>query len=58
MGKPPLIPTIVYRAYLHARLQRCSRALQVLAAQRANDALAEHWLTREAESVRSKLQSL
>jgi hypothetical protein len=50
--------TAVYRAYLHFRLNRYQRDLQVLAAQRANDALAEQFLTREAEQVRVRLRML
>ena len=48
----------VYRAYLRFRLNRCLRELQVLAAQRAHDALVEEVLTREAELVRARLQML
>lgn len=48
----------IYRAYLRFRLSRCVRELQVLAAQRANDALAEQLLTREAEQVRARLLML
>lgn len=46
---------VVYRAYLRFRLSRCVRELQVLAAQRANDALAEQELRREADRVRAQL---
>ena len=42
-----------YRAYLRFLLNRYTRELQVLAAQRANDALAEQVLTHEAEQVRA-----
>lgn len=48
----------VHRAYLRFRLSRCLRELQVLAAQRANDALAEQFLTHEAEQVRARLRML
>ncbi|WP_169433288.1 hypothetical protein [Pseudoduganella violaceinigra] len=48
----------LYRAYWLFRLRRCTRQLEVLAAQRANDALAELVLTREAELVRAQLQML
>ncbi len=47
-----------YRVYLRFRLNRCMRDLQVLAAQRAHDALVEQVLTREAEQVRARLQML
>jgi hypothetical protein len=47
-----------YRAYLRFRLSRCVRQLQVLAAQRANDALAEQLLRREADQVRARLSTL
>ena len=55
MRKPALVPMVLYRAYLHSQLSRCTRDLQVIAAQRANDALAEQLLTREAERVRARL---
>lgn len=48
----------VYRAYLRFRLNRCLRDLQVLAAQRAHDAIVEEVLTREAEQVRARLRML
>jgi len=48
----------VYRVYLRFLLNRYTRELQVLAAQRANDALAEQVLTREAEQVRARLLML
>ncbi|WP_374580372.1 hypothetical protein [Pseudoduganella sp.] len=48
----------VHRAYLHFLLGRYMRELHVLAVQRANDALAEQLLTREAEQVRARLQML
>ncbi|MGW8394627.1 hypothetical protein [Pseudoduganella sp. HUAS MS19] len=48
----------VYRAYLRFLLSRYTRELQVLAAQRANDALAEQVLTYEAEQVRARLLML
>lgn len=48
----------LYRAYLRFLLNRYTRELQVLAAQRANDALAEQVLTREAEQVRARLLTL
>jgi hypothetical protein len=48
----------LYRVYLRFRLNRCLRDLQVLAAQRAHDALVEEVLTREAEQVRARLQML
>ncbi len=58
MSKLPPLAVIVYKAYLRSRLQRCTRALEVIAAQRENDFYAEQMLTREARVVRSKLQSL
>jgi len=48
----------IYRVYLRFRLNRCLRDLQVLAAQRAHDALVEQVLTREAEQVRERLLML
>ncbi|WP_426165194.1 hypothetical protein [Pseudoduganella sp. R-34] len=48
----------VYRVYLRLLLDRYTRELQVLAAQRANDALAEQVLTHEAEQVRARLLML
>lgn len=48
----------MYRVYLRLRLKRCMRDLQVLAAQRAHDALVEQVLTREAEQVRERLLML
>ncbi len=48
----------LYRVYLRFLLNRYTRELQVLAAQRANDALAEQVLTREAEQVRARLLML
>ncbi|WP_200951596.1 hypothetical protein [Duganella sp. Root1480D1] len=48
----------LYRVYLRFLLNRYMRELQVLAAQRANDALAEQVLTREAEQVRARLLML
>ncbi|WP_317205411.1 hypothetical protein [Janthinobacterium sp.] len=52
------LATIVYRAYLRARLTRYTRDLQTIAAQRENDFQAERILHREVVMVRSKLQSL
>jgi len=48
----------IYRVYLRFRLNRCLRDLQVLAAQRAHDAMVEQVLTREAEQVRERLLML
>jgi|GEM_PF-1817912 len=48
----------IYRVYLRFQLNRCLRDLQVLAAQRAHDALVEQVLTREAEQVRERLLML
>lgn len=58
MKKLPSIAIVVYKAYLRSRLDRYTRALQVIAAQRENDFQAERMLTKEAGAVRSKLQSL
>ena len=58
ISKLPSFAIVVYKAYLRTRLQRCNRALEAIAAQRENDFLAERLLTKEASSVRSKLQSL
>lgn len=55
---PPPLVTLVYKAYLRARLQRCARDLQTIAAQRENDFQAERILHREVIKVRSKLNSL
>ncbi|MET3132608.1 hypothetical protein AAKU55_002885 [Oxalobacteraceae bacterium GrIS 1.11] len=52
------IATMLYRAYLRSRLERCSRDLQSIAAQRENDFHAERLLHREVVAVRSKLHSL
>lgn len=48
----------VHRAYLHFLLSHYTRELQVLAAQRVNDALVEQLLKLEAEQVRLRLQML
>lgn len=58
MIKLPPLATLVYRAYLRSRLDRCTRDLQVIAAQRENDFHAERMLHREVIVVRSKLHSL
>jgi hypothetical protein len=58
MTKLPSLAIIVYKAYLRSRLDRCTRALQVIAAQRENDFQAERMINKEAGAVRSKLQSL
>lgn len=52
------IVNIVYKAYLRSRLVRCTRDLQIIAAQRENDFYAERMLHREVVKVRSKLHSL
>jgi hypothetical protein len=52
------LATMVYRAWLRSRLERCTRDLDAIAAQRANDFHAERLLHREVVVVRSKLQSL
>ena len=52
------LATIVYKAYLRSRLQRFTRDLQFIAAQRENDFYAERILHREVIEMRSKLQSL
>ncbi len=58
MIKLPPLATMVYRAWLRSRLERCTRDLDAIAAQRANDFHAERLLHREVVVVRSKLQSL
>ena len=58
MIKLPPLATVVYRAWLRARLERCARDLDAIAAQRENDFQAERLLHREVIVVRSKLQSL
>ena len=52
------IATPLYKAYLRSRLNRYTRALQIIAAQRENDFHAERILHREVVAVRSKLHSL
>lgn len=52
------ITTLLYKAYLRSRLQRFTRELQFIAAQRENDFHAERILHREVIETRSKLQSL
>jgi hypothetical protein len=52
------ITTIFYKAYLRSRLDRYTRDLQAIAAQRENDFYAERILHREVIETRSKLQSL
>jgi len=54
---PPLINT-VYKAWLRARLERYTRALEAIAAQRENDFQAERLLHKEMVLLRSKLHSL
>lgn len=53
-----LMPLALYKAYLRSRLNRYTRELQVIAAQRENDFYAERILHREVIAVRSKLHSL
>ncbi|WP_202411886.1 hypothetical protein [Duganella fentianensis] len=57
LALPPFAITL-YKVYLRARLQRCNRALAVIAAQRENDLHAERLLHREVVQVRSRLRSL
>lgn len=52
------IALMVYKAYLRSRLDRYTRDLQAIAAQRENDFHAERILHREVVAMRSKLQSL
>lgn len=52
------LATTLYKAYLQSRLDRYTRELQVIAAQRENDFHAERILHREVIAVRSKLHSL
>ena len=52
------ITTIFYKAYLRSRLDRYTRDLQAIAAQRENDFHAERILHREVIETRSKLQAL
>lgn len=58
MPKLPSLTTIIYKAYLRSRLERCTRELEVIAAQRENDFQAERLLHREVIVTRSKLQAL
>lgn len=48
----------VHKAWLRSRLDRHTRSLQVIAAQRENDFQAERILHREVSAMRSKLHSL
>lgn len=52
------LATPLYKAYLQSRLNRYTRDLQAIAAQRENDFYAERILHREVIAVRSKLHSL
>ena len=52
------LATPLYKAYLQARLNRYTRDLQAIAAQRENDFYAERILHLEVIAVRSKLHSL
>jgi hypothetical protein len=58
MIKLPPVATRVYKAYLRSRLDRYTRDLQAIAAQRENDFHAERILHREVIAVRTKLHSL
>ncbi len=52
------ITVLLYRAYLRSRLERYTRDLQAIAAQRENDFQAEKILHKAVVTVRSKLHSL
>ncbi len=52
------LATRLYKAYLRSRLNRYTRELQSIAAQRENGCYAERILHREVIAVRSKLHSL
>ncbi|WP_174999193.1 hypothetical protein [Rugamonas aquatica] len=54
---PPFV-TVLYKAWLRARLERYMRALDAIAAQRENDFHAERVLHKEVVLLRSKLHSL
>ncbi|ELX10915.1 hypothetical protein Jab_2c30160 [Janthinobacterium sp. HH01] len=54
---PPLVAAL-YKAWLRARLERYTRALEAIAAQRENDFHAERVLHKEVVLLRSKLNSL
>ena len=54
---PPFVVTL-YKAWLRARLEAYTRALDVIAAQRENDFQAERMLHKQVVVVRSKLHSL
>jgi predicted hotdog family 3-hydroxylacyl-ACP dehydratase len=58
MIKLPPLAIVVYKAYLRSRLERYTRALEVIAAQRENDFHAERVLHKEVVVTRSKLHSL
>ncbi len=55
--RSPRISTL-HKAWLRSRLQRYSRALEAIAALRANDVHAERLLQHAAMQLRLKLQSL
>jgi len=57
INMPPLV-TVLYKAWLRARLERYTRALDAIAAQRENDFHAERVLHKEVVLLRSKLHSL
>jgi hypothetical protein len=52
------IATVIYRAWLRARIDNYTRSLHIIAAQRENDFYAERMLHRAISATRSKLQSL
>jgi hypothetical protein len=52
------LTNVLYKAYLRSRLDRYTKDLQAIAAQRENDFHAERILHREVIAMRSKLQSL
>ncbi len=58
MPNLPPLATTVYKAWLRARLERHTQALEAIAAQRENDFLAERLLHKEMVLLRSKLHSL
>ena len=58
MINPPPVLITLYKAWLRSRLDRYTRALEVIAAQRENDFQAERVLHQQVVTVRSKLHSL
>lgn len=58
MINPPPVVITLYKAWLRARLDRYTRELDVIAAQRENDFQVERVLHKRVMTLRSKLHSL